>query len=136
VRLERSSAPSGGGPALAAVFVGGIVGTLARYGLLEWLPTGPDEWPWATFLANAIGAFLLGCFAARLDERTPLRPLLTTGLCGALTTFSTLQLELLRMLDHDALGLAAAYLSLSVVVGLLAVTLGMELVRRSARVAA
>ena len=63
----------------------------------------PAEWPWATFLVNIVGAFPLGYFATRLQERLPLsayrRPFLGTGFCGALTTFSTMQLELLRMLD-------------------------------------
>jgi CrcB protein len=57
------------------------------------------------------------------------------GLCGALTTFSTLQLELLEMLDRHAYGLAAGYVSAGVVAGLAAVALGGRLARRG-RVAA
>jgi CrcB protein len=53
----------------------------------------------------------------RLQERTPptayRRPLLGTGLCGALTTFSTLQLELLDLLDSGHAALAAAYAAAS-----------------------
>ena len=60
----------------------------------------PRVWPWVTFAVNVAGAFLLGYFATRLQERLPLsayrRPLLGTGFCGALTTFSTMQLELLQ----------------------------------------
>jgi fluoride exporter len=60
------------------------------------VPFGGHGWPWATFAANLVGTALLGYFVTRLQERLPpstfRRPLLGTGLCGALTTFSTLQL--------------------------------------------
>jgi fluoride exporter len=124
---------------LAAIFAGGVIGALARLGLVEALPFTPGRWPWATFAANVVGALALGYFTTRLQERLPLsayrRPFLGTGLCGALTTFSTLQLELLQMLDHGEGGLAAGYAAASVAVGLLAIALTTNLVRR-ARLAA
>jgi CrcB protein len=120
---------------LAAIFVGGIIGALARLGLVEALAPAPGAWPWATFLAN----LALGYFTTRLQERLPLsayrRPFLGTGLCGALTTFSTMQLELLQMLDHGEGGLAAGYAAASLVAGSLAIALTTNLVRR-ARLAA
>jgi fluoride exporter len=120
---------------LAAIFVGGFIGTIARAELAEALPHGSDEWPWATFAVNIAGAFLLGYFTTRLQERLPLsayrRPLLGTGLCGGLTTFSTMQLEILRMLDDGAAGLAVAYAATSVILGFAAVALATNLVRRA-----
>ena len=120
---------------LAAIFAGGFLGAVARAGLVEALPHEPSEWPWATFLVNIVGAFALGYFATRLQERLPLsayrRPFLGTGICGALTTFSTMQLELLRMLDGDHLALAAGYAAASIVVGFLAVAAATNLVRRA-----
>jgi CrcB protein len=120
---------------LAAIFAGGFVGTIARALVADWLPAQPGEWPWATFAVNLVGAFMLGYFATRLQERLPLssyrRPLLGTGLCGALTTFSTMQIELLSMLDGDAVGLAAGYAVASVGGGFLAVALATNLVRRA-----
>ena len=124
---------------LAAIFAGGVIGALARLGLVEAFPSTPGRWPWATFLANVVGTLALGYFTTRLQERLPLsayrRPFLGTGLCGALTTFSTLQLELLQMLDHGDGGLAAGYVAASLAAGLLAIALTTNLVRR-ARLAA
>jgi fluoride exporter len=120
---------------LAAIFVGGFSGALARLGLVEALAPTPGEWPWATFLANVVGALALGYFTTRLQERLPLsayrRPFLGTGFCGALTTFSAMQLELLQMLDHGEGGLAAAYAATSLVAGSIAVAFGTNLVRRA-----
>jgi CrcB protein len=119
---------------LAAIFAGGCAGALARALLGETLPHAPGEWPWTTFLVNIGGAFLLGWLVTRLQERLPpsayRRPLLGTGLCGALTTFSTLQLELLQMLDGDRIALAATYAGASLAAGSLAVALATNLVRR------
>jgi fluoride exporter len=124
---------------LGAIFAGGAVGALARAGLLEWIPVHPGHWPWPTFIVNIVGAFLLGYFATRLQERLPLsayrRPFLGTGLCGALTTFSTVQVELLRMLDRDELGLALGYAGASVAAGFAAVLLATAMVRRARVVA-
>ncbi len=120
---------------LAAVFAGGFIGAIARLALVEGMPHGALEWPWPTFLANLAGAFALGYFTTRLQERLPLsayrRPLLGTGLCGALTTFSTMQLEIVRMLEGGAAGLALAYAAASIASGLALVHLATGLVRRA-----
>jgi CrcB protein len=119
---------------LAAIFGGGFIGAIARAGLVEALPHDSAQWPWATFIANILGAFALGYFTTRLQERLPLssyrRPFLGTGICGALTTFSTMQLELLLMLDGGHTALALAYAMASVTGGFLAVALATNLVRR------
>jgi CrcB protein len=123
------------GRELAAIFAGGFLGAVARAAVAEWLPHGADQWPWATFLVNIAGALLLGYAATRLQERLPLsayrRPFLGTGVCGGLTTFSTMQLELLRMLDDGRLGLAAAYAAVSLAAGFAGVALATNLVRRA-----
>lgn len=119
---------------LLAIACGGAVGALARVGLAQALVSPPGNWPWATFAVNIAGAAMLGYFVTRLQERLPLlplgRPLLGTGLCGGLTTFSTVQIELLRMVDRHRFGLAAGYLAASVVGGYLVVFASSALVRR------
>lgn len=120
---------------LAAVFAGGALGTLARAGFEELAAPDPGRWPWPTFTVNVVGAFLLGVFVTRLLERLPAssyrRPFLGTGLCGGLTTFSTMQVETLTMVEHGHYGLAAGYVAASIALGLLAAYLGTMLVRRA-----
>ena len=109
-----------------AVFAGGCLGALARAGLAELLPPAAGGWPWGTFVANLAGAFVLGWVAAVL-HRGRRRAFLATGVCGALTTFSGLQLELLELLDRGRLGVAAGYAGASLALGLWAVLLGRRL---------
>ncbi len=116
---------------LAAVFAGGVIGAIARVQLAELAASDPARWPWATFVANVAGAVLLGWVATRVRDRTRLL-FLGPGLCGALTTFSTMQLELLLMLDDRHYGLAAAYAVASVAAGLAAVALATRAGRRAA----
>jgi fluoride exporter len=120
---------------LGAIYVGGAIGALARVGLSEALPHGVDAWPWATFIVNMVGAALLGWFVTRLGERLPpstyRRPFLATGLCGALTTFSTLQLELFKMVDGGYPGLAVAYAAATIVGGSACVHFGTVATRRA-----
>jgi CrcB protein len=123
------------GRELAAIFVGGFIGAIARAEIVVAFPTRGGEWPWATFAVNIAGAFALGYFATRLQERLPLsayrRPFLGTGICGALTTFSTMQVELLQMLDADRVALALLYALGSIALGFVAVLLATNLVRRA-----
>jgi fluoride exporter len=127
VRHDRSE--------LAAIFAGGFAGAVLRALAEEALPHDPDSWPWATFAVNVAGALLLGWLVTRLQERLPLsayrRPLLGTGFCGALTTFSTMQVEILDMLDAGNAGLALGYACASLAAGVLAVGLITNLVRRA-----
>jgi CrcB protein len=120
---------------LAAVFAGGALGTLARAALSKAFPIAATAWPWPTFTANVVAAFLLGYFVTRLQERLPMssyrRPLLGTGLCGGLSTFSTMQVELLKMIDAHDWGLAVGYAAASVAAGYVAIHSATVLVRRT-----
>jgi CrcB protein len=119
---------------VAAIFAGGALGTLLRAGLAVAFPLPPNSWPWPTFIVNIVAAFLLGYFVTRLQERLPLssyrRPLLGTGLCGGLSTFSTMQVELLQMLEVHAYERAALYAGASVACGFAAIYLATAMSRR------
>lgn len=117
--------------ALLLVAVGGAVGTLARYGLGELEPTRSGRWPWGTFVANLLGALVLGVLLELLarrgtdaGRRRQLRLLLGTGFCGGLTTYSTLAVETDLLVRSHRPGLALGYLAVSVAAGFLAAGLG------------
>lgn len=116
---------------LGAIFLGGAVGALLRAAVGEALPVGGPGWPWATFLVNMTGTALLGYWLTALPHTSYRRPLLTTGFCGALTTFSTVQIELLEMIDAERLAPAFAYLAVSVVAGLLGAQAATAAARRT-----
>lgn len=128
--------PAGDRGMLLAIVAGGAAGTLARLGLSELLPHPAAGWPWATLVANVAGAALLGFVLVRFSSRAPaptrLRALAGTGFCGGLTTFSTLQRELLEMLDGGRTGLAVAYVAISLAAGLAGVALAAGLAREPA----
>ena len=120
---------------LAAVFVGGAIGALLRALLGEALPVHDGGWPWPTFVANVVAAFALGYLATRLLERLPpseyRRPFLGTGVCGGLSTFSTFQVEAVRLVQHGAWPVAVGYVLASLVCGLVALHLATSMVRRA-----
>jgi CrcB protein len=120
---------------LLAIFGGGFAGAVARAEVAEGLAHDARGWPWATFLVNVAGAFVLGWATTRLQERRPAstyrQPLIGTGFCGALTTFSTLQLEVLDLLDAHRYGVAAGYVAASAAAGYAAVHLATGLARRT-----
>jgi CrcB protein len=118
---------------VAAIVAGGAIGTLARAGMSEALPPGAGEWPWATFLVNLAGAFILGWLLTRLAERTApsrhWRFFAGTGFCGALTTFSTFQVETFQLAHGGHAWLAAGYAGGSIATGMAVAIAGVLLGR-------
>lgn len=127
-RSGRRRGRVGGGRAapgvLAAVAAGGMVGASARYGLARAFPARAGGIPWATLGANLAGSFLLGLVLVVVLERFPptrrLRPFLATGVLGAFTTMSTLQVEIALLIrdGHATTGLAYGLGSLAAGLGL------------------
>jgi fluoride exporter len=124
---------------IAAIFVGGAAGALLRVWLGTTFSGGAPSWPWVTFAINVSGSFALAHFATRLQERLPQssyrRPLLGTGFCGAYTTFSTMMVEVLKIVDAHRYGLAAGYALASIAAGYLAIWTATALVRRTRLIA-
>jgi len=113
-----------------AVGVAGSVGAIARYGLEGFVSRRTlGALPWGTFIVNISGSFALGVIFAALVEgevvAAPwLRNGLTIGLIGAFTTFSTFTLETLRLVEEGSYLLAAMNAVGSLVLGLVAVFVG------------
>lgn len=127
-------------PALIlVVFAGGVVGTAARYGISTAMAPS-DGWPTATFVENLTGAFLLGVLLELLVRRGAetrrgrrIRLGLGTGLLGGYTTFSTLALEVERLVADGQLSLGLGYGLASVVLGFAAALAGVVLGARAHR---
>jgi fluoride exporter len=106
----------------AAIMLGGAVGALARAGVGEAIPHEPGSWPWATFIVNLAGTIVLAWMTTRLTEMVAptrfWRFLLGTGFCGALTTFSTFQVETIRLARDSGTVLAGSYALASLAAGL------------------
>ena len=120
---------------LVAIAVGGALGTLARYGVSRAIHVAKDTFPWATFVTNLSGAFVLGLFLTLLIERFPptrhLRAFFAIGFLGSFTTFSTMAVETVTLVkDHRAV-LGIGYLCASVAAGLACCYLGIVLARIS-----
>jgi fluoride exporter len=117
----------------AAVFVGGALGALARWGVAAALAVSPDRFPLATFLVNVTGAFGLGIAAVLLTERLPpgryLRPLVAIGFFGAYTTFSIMAVEGVRLVEAGRIPLALTYWISTLLAGQAAGIYGMWLAR-------
>jgi fluoride exporter len=117
---------------LVAVMIAGAAGALARWALELAIPS-VQGFPLATFLINITGAFGLGLVGVLVLERLPptryLRPLLGIGFLGAYTTFSTMAMEGVGLLDDGRVGLAVGYWVATLLVGQMAGAWGMWLGR-------
>ncbi len=113
------------------VALGGAIGSMLRFGLNRWLSLLlGGTLPWGTIVINVVGSFAIGLFAAFFESNTrsaiPLevRQFVLVGLCGGFTTFSSFSLQSLVLLNGGQAGRAMLNIVLSVVLCLIAVSLG------------
>jgi CrcB protein len=117
------------------VFAGGGAGSMLRYSVGLWMHarTGPG-FPWGTFAVNVSGCFFIGVIATLADEHAWITPAariaLVTGVLGGFTTFSTFGLETWELVEDGRALLALANAAASVLVGLAAVVIGVQLTRQ------
>ncbi|MBV9023030.1 MAG: fluoride efflux transporter CrcB [Streptomycetaceae bacterium] len=113
------------------VVVGAMVGAPLRYLTDRTIQARHDTvFPWGTFAVNVVGSFVLGLITGAVSAgaaSSQLQLLLGTGLCGALTTYSTFSYETLRLAEQGARFFAAANVVASVVAGLGAAFTGVAL---------
>ena len=114
--------------AIALVALGGATGAVLRYGASQAsLRLFGEGWPIATLVVNVVGSFVLGwllAHAGRAELAPELKLLLGTGLCGALTTFSTFSVESLALIERQDWRGLVLNVVLNVVLGLGAAWLG------------
>lgn len=117
-----------------SILAGGAVGALARAGVAKALPHGPGEWPWATFAVNVAGVAVLAWLTTRLSEIVAptryWRLLIGTGFCGALTTFSTFQIETITLARDGHVAVALGYAASSLAAGMTLAAVATVIARR------
>ena len=116
------------------IAAGGALGSIARY----WVGTAVasrtgSRFFYGTFVVNMTACLIIGFSLTWLGQRTGINPawrfLIPIGFVGAYSTFSTFEFETFTYLQSSAFLIAALYVSLSVLLGLLAVWLGVLLAR-------
>lgn len=114
------------------VALGGAMGAVCRYatGLAAVRLLGKG-YPWGTLIVNVAGSFLMGVLVVVLLQLSGNRfaPLLVTGFLGGFTTFSAFSLDAVTLYERGQVGLAAGYVTVSVVLSIAALFAGLALAR-------
>jgi CrcB protein len=114
---------------LIPVALGGAIGSVARFLTVTAAARIAPGWPWGTLAVNILGCFAIGVLFVLLAPRSPLSPLLMTGLLGGFTTFSAFSLDALKLWEAGQIPQALAYVLASVLFSLAAVASGAALAR-------
>lgn len=107
-----------------AAALGGMLRFSIEY---RWPPVGPSAFPRATLAVNVVGSFILGLIVHAPHD---VRLMLGVGLCGALTTFSGVSLQIHRRINAGAWSSATIYFLVMLTAGLLAAMVGIDLSSR------
>ncbi|MES5952429.1 fluoride efflux transporter CrcB [Bacillus fungorum] len=109
------------------VATGGFFGAITRFAVSNWFKKRTKtSFPFATFLINITGAFLLGYIIGN-GVNTDWQLLLGTGFMGAFTTFSTFKLESIQLFNRKNFGVLFIYISATYIIGIAFAFLGMKL---------
>jgi CrcB protein len=117
------------------VGLGGCLGAVARYKLGGWVLHHTADWkfPLSTFLVNVSGCLAAGLLAGLAEKRdffsAEARLFLFTGLLGGFTTFSAFGLETVYLIQRQEILAAILNVCLSVLLGILALWLGIQVIR-------
>lgn len=117
-----------------AIALGGAIGAVGRHyvSVAMTLLVG-HGFPWGTLVVNIAGSFLMGVLietmALAWSPSAEMRALLTVGVLGAFTTFSTFSLDVATLYERGTPLALAAYVSVSVAISILALFAGMRLMR-------
>ena len=121
------------GDILAVIAAGGALGSLGRWALGQALAAPRGGFPWATFIENLSGGFVLGVLMIFVLDVWPpsryIRPFLGVGVLGGFTTWSTYMLDTRALVVADRTPLAALYLFGTLIAGVAAVWAGILLAR-------
>ena len=117
-------------PTVLQVALGGAIGAAARYGVGLAL-FRPGAFPLGVLAVNIIGSFLMGLLTVYLSQKmlAHLNPFLMTGILGGFTTFSAFSLEAYTLFESGEVTQAVIYVTLSVILSLAALVLGVYLMR-------
>jgi len=120
---------------LVVVALGGAIGAIARYWLGNLINSRvPMQFPLGTFAINVTGSFIIGFFLTMVNQRITVHPnwrlLIAVGFIGAYTTFSTFEFETLKLIEDGNLVSAALNVVLSLLLGFIAVWLGVAAARK------
>jgi len=125
--------PDLNGYALFLVFVGGGAGSVLRSVIGKFSLHYFGAYPYGTLAANLLGALLAGLASVIIYERQLIHPpyndLILAGFLGGLTTFSSMILDAYRLAEHRMIWVAALYIFLNVVLGLVLFVLAHHLAR-------
>ena len=117
---------------LLLIFLGGGLGSLARFGISVLLVNPSAKFPWGTLVANILASVLAGfllAYFAKHHSPQNLRSLGLMGFCGGFSTFSTFSLESYQMIEAGNWSIALLYVVTSAVACILGVGLGIYLIK-------
>lgn len=118
---------------LLLIFIGGGVGSLARYGISKWMNPPVGGFPWGTLTANALACLVLGIMAVLISQKSgiskELQAMVLIGFCGGFSTFSTFSMETLRMIQNGQWIMAISYVTVSLISCLLVLAIVANLLK-------